>query len=263
MDIDPQQQQGEIPPIDQGGVPSVPQTQPVPPPVPTQGQQQVPPPVVPPQGNGPAGQPQGGPEWEDTTGNAVLDSSIAVLLKGIGSNPTELREIIGNAVKYNDTNLINQTVVNQKYPEMKDAFVDITKAIIAEEANQVQQTTSTAYAVAGSKENWDSAVSIFNASAPAYAKEAAKAMIDNGNVKEGAEFLMQTVSTLGIAPSQGMPSTSGVPMPSGGGLSYQEMRAELSKLTQEAGGASLESGKFAERYKSIVARREMGRRMGK
>ena len=249
------QGEGIIPPTQP--VPETPQVPPVPP------VQPEPQGSTPPQGNEPTGQPEDSPEWNDTTGNTVLDSSISVLLKGIGSNPTELREIIGNAVEYGDTNLINQTVINQKYPQMKNTFVDITNAIIAEREQQAKSTTDTAYAVAGSKENWDSAVNIFNASAPSYAKSAVKAMINNGNVKEGAEFLMSTVSTLGIAPSQGMPNTTGVPMPSGGGLSYQEMRAELSKLTQEAGGASLESGKFAERYKSIVDRREIGRRMGK
>lgn len=56
-----------------------------------------------------------------------------------------------------------------------------TEAIIAQENANQSTLVNTAYSLAGSKENWDQAVQMFNANAPDYLRETVKFMIDNGN----------------------------------------------------------------------------------
>lgn len=47
-------------------------------------------------------------DWQDyTTGNAVLDTSIAAVLQTMGSNPEEFANGIKKAVEYNDPSLID------------------------------------------------------------------------------------------------------------------------------------------------------------
>ena len=46
------------------------------------------------------------------------------------------------------------------------------------------------------------------------------------------------------------------------GLSFDELKVELGKLVQEAGGASLESGTYGRRYQDLMKRRAIGRQQG-
>lgn len=206
----------------------------------------------------PRGIPQ---EWANySTGDNVLDASIASTLTTMGSNPEEFLKIVGNAVAYQDLNLIDTTTLQQKYPQYADVIKAYAGAMIAQNAKQAQQVQDIAYSVASGKDNWTRAVSIFNAKAPDYLKETVKSMIDNGYVKEGATMLMQTVGNLGSS-SNTMPAFTGNTS-TYQGISYAQMKKELDNLITEAGGASLESGEYGERYKALMHQRAIGRRMG-
>lgn len=199
--------------------------------------------------------------WQDySTGNSVLDTSIAGLLQTMGSNPEEFLSFTRNAIEYGDLNLLDTTAIKSKYPQYQEAIKSMTQAVIAQNQQTVSNIKNTAYGIAGSKENWDSAVRIFNANAPQYLRETVKTMIDNGHVQEGANMLMNAVQSFGSLP-QNMPQYSG----SAGvarGITFDEMKAELAKLTAEAGGASLESGTYGRRYEDIMYRRSIGRAQG-
>lgn len=200
-------------------------------------------------------------EWQDySTGNSVLDTSIAGLLQTMGSNPEEFLSFTRNAIEYGDLNLLDTTAIKSKYPQYEEAIKSMTQAVIAQNQQTVSDIKNTAYGIAGSKDNWDSAVRIFNANAPQYLRETVKTMIDNGHVQEGASMLMNAVQSFGSLP-QNMPQYSG----NAGavrGITFDEMKAELAKLTAEAGGASLESGTYGRRYEDIMYRRSIGRAQG-
>lgn len=201
------------------------------------------------------------PEWQSySTGNSVLDSSIAGLLQTMGSNPQEFLEFTQNAIDYGDLNLLDTTAIQSKYPKFQSAIRAMTQAVIAQNQQNMTAVQNTAYSIAGSKENWDSAVKIFNANAPQYLKETVKTMIDNGHVQEGTNMLMSAVQGFGSLP-QNMPQYQGNGT-SVKGYSFDEMKAELNKLVQQAGGASLESGTFGRRYQEIMHRRNIGRAQG-
>lgn len=178
----------------------------------------------------------------------------------MGSNPEEFLSFTRNAIEYGDLNLLDTTAIKSKYPQYEEAIKSMTQAVIAQNQQTVSNIKNTAYGIAGSKENWDSAVRIFNANAPQYLRETVKTMIDNGHVQEGASMLMNAVQGYGSLP-QNMPQYSG----SAGavrGITFDEMKAELAKLTAEAGGASLESGTYGRRYEDIMYRRSIGRAQG-
>lgn len=199
--------------------------------------------------------------WQDySTGNSVLDTSIAGLLQTMGSNPEEFLSFTRNAIEYGDLNLLDTTAIKSKYPQYEEAIKSMTQAVIAQNQQTVSDIKNTAYGIAGSKENWDSAVRIFNANAPQYLRETIKTMIDNGHVQEGASMLMNAVQNFGSLP-QNMPQYSGS-AGSARGITFDEMKAELAKLTAEAGGASLESGTYGRRYEDIMYRRSIGRAQG-
>ena len=178
----------------------------------------------------------------------------------MGSNPEEFLSFTRNAIEYGDLNLLDTTAIKSKYPQYEEAIKSMTQAVIAQNQQTVSDIKNTAYGIAGSKENWDSAVRIFNANAPQYLRETIKTMIDNGHVQEGANMLMNAVQSFGSLP-QNMPQYSG----SAGavrGITFDEMKTELAKLTAEAGGASLESGTYGRRYEDIMRRRSIGRAQG-
>lgn len=241
----------------QGGVPPTPPVTPSVPPVPPQngGTPQTPP--EPPQQAPTASD----GDWGDlSSGNAVLDNTIKAFTTSIGMSPADFMQIVGNAVDYGDPNLIDTTLLNQKYGAHTATVQQLTNALIESVAQSRNAVTQTAYDVAGSKEGWDQAVAIFNANAPDYLKSAVKAMIDNGNVKEGAQMLMQSVQQYG-APGTITPQYSGNGS-TAKGLSFDELKAELGKLVKEAGGASLESGTYGRRYEDLMRRRAIGRQQG-
>lgn len=200
-------------------------------------------------------------DWGNlTSGDAVLDGAIKAFTDASGMSPQDFMQIVGNAVDYGDPELIDKTLLNTKYAGKEGTIKELANALIHQSVNAENAVRNTAYSVAGSKEAWDQAVAIFNANAPAYLKETVKTMIDNGKVQEGAQMLMNSVGSYGAGASS-MPQMGGGMTPQKG-LSFDELKVELGKLVQEAGGASLESGTYGRRYQDLMRRRAIGRQQG-
>lgn len=197
---------------------------------------------------------------EDSTGDAVLDMGIDAVTRLSGCSRDDFIRIVGKAVERNDISLLDEAFVNEKYGDYKEHFRQITQALIDKRVADTETHVKVAYGVAGSEEAWKNAVGVFNQNAPEHMKLAVKTMIDNGNVKEGAQLLMEVVRNLGVPGS-----TSGLPVGNGtskAGLSADQFREEMNKLIKEAGNRSLESGIYGERYQELLARRAIGRKAG-
>lgn len=197
---------------------------------------------------------------EDSTGDSVLDMGIDAVTRLSGCTREDFIRIVGKAVEHNDISLLDEAFVNEKYGAYKEHFKQITQALIDKRIADTETHVKVAYGVAGSEEAWKNAVDVFNQNAPEHMKLAVKTMIDNGNVKEGAQLLMEVVRNLGV-PSR----TRGLPSGNGGtqtGLSAESFRKEMNELIKQAGGRSLESGIYGERYQELLARRAIGRRAG-
>ena len=199
--------------------------------------------------------------WGDlTSGNAVLDGTIKAFTKSAGMSPADFMQIVGNAIDYSDPELIDTTLLNTKYSQHAGVIKELTNALIGSVNESRNAAQNVAYSVAGSKEAWEQSVAVFNANAPDYLKSAIKAMIDNGNIQEGAQMLMQSVGQYGSSGTN-MPRFTGSNTHERG-LSFDELKSELGKLVKEAGGASLESGTYGRRYEDLMRRRAIGRQQG-
>lgn len=205
-----------------------------------------------------------GVDWDAySTGNPVLDTAAKTVLQSMGSNPQEFVELITNALEHQDVELVDWTKVEMKYPQYKEQIRTLTKAIIDNNQAQAKSVFDKAYSIAGSKENWEKAVALFNANAPSYLKETVKTMIDSGNQEAGMQMLVNAVKGLGTTPATGgTPNLNGQGGGGPKGLTYREMQQEVHKLMKEAGGASLESGVYGQRYQEIMERRKLGRQQG-
>lgn len=196
------------------------------------------------------------------TGNEILDNATKSLGMLMGVSGAELAQIMSKALQHGDPSLLDGTLIEQKYPQYKEPLKQLTIAHIQQAQQHQKAVTDTAYGVAGSKENWDMAVQVFKKTAPQYLYETVKAMINSGKVKEGAEMIMQTVAQNGFNPK---PTAT---LQGGGvggvqGLSYDQFKQEMAKLSQEAGNRSLEgNGEYARRYQDLLARRHAGRLAG-
>lgn len=203
-----------------------------------------------------------GSVWDagDTTGDAILDLGIDSLTRMSGCSKDDFIRIIGNAVERGDMTLLDEALIAEKYKGFAPQFRQIAEALINKGEADRKSYENVAYGVAGSEESWKQAVAVFNENAPEHMKLAVRTIIDSGNIKEGAQLLMQVVQDLGV-PTKGAyrPVGNGSPQ---NGLSAEEFRKEFTKLRQDAGNRSLESGVFFERYQDLMARRAMGRRAG-
>ncbi len=197
-----------------------------------------------------------------STGNEFLDNATKSLGMLMGVSGAEMAQLLGKAIQHNDPSLLDSVLSDQKYAQYKEPLKQLALAHIQQNAQHQQAVTNAAYSVAGSKENWDMAVQVFKKTAPQYLYETVKAMINSGRVKEGAEMLMNTVSQNGFNPQP----TSGLRGGAVGGvqgLSYDQFKAEMNKLSKEAGNRSFEgNGEYARRYQDLLARRHAGRLVG-
>jgi len=237
---------------------------------------QVPPAGPAPQQPAPAPQPVQQPapveQEQDTdnieeTGNAVLDATISAFVSVTGAKPSDLNRAVSKALEYQDANLIDVAFIKERFGKHAAQAISIAKAAVAENISQAGKASDAAkqvaYSVAGDQAKWNQAVSVFNTAAPANIKAAVEALMDKGNIKAGAELLMQTVSQSGLVPETN-PSLNGGSVTAGntGALSAQQFKTELATLRKEAGNGSLETGPNAEKYNRLITRRRAGKQAG-
>lgn len=198
------------------------------------------------------------------TGNAVLDAAINVMVTSTGATQADIDRLVGKAMEHGNADLVDEAFAREKFGDKAESIIKLAQAAVQENQASMQRSVQQVYAVAGSKENWDNAVSVFNTNAPDYIREAAKMLLDSGKLNEGAKLIMDTVQNAGLIPTQNPTIGSGgavVPATSGA-LSAQAFATEMAALKKEAGNRSLESGPFADKYQRLIQRRTQGRQMG-
>lgn len=203
----------------------------------------------------------------EPTGNAALDVAVSTFVSMTKCTEADIQRAMVHAIQYQDENLIDAAFIKERFGEHSEQAMALAKAVlqenIARTATEIAKAEQSVVAVAGSKDAWNEAVAVFNAHADADTKKVVKLLLDNGLHTQGAQQLMQFVQNSGrVAVRQGSP-LSGSPSVPGNGLSRAEFQSELQKLKQEAGGRSLESGQFGNRYQELLQRRAQGRAAGK
>lgn len=245
--------------------PTTPQAPTTPPVVPTQPMAPVLPVAVPPTSPVVPTVPSGEPAHAGImdTGNAALDAAINVFTTVTKATEPDMVRAVGKALEYGREDLIDVAFIKEKFGDNADQAIQLAKAAIAEKAANLERQTNEVHTLAGGKANWDAAVSVYRTNAPEYMKAAVQGLMDTGKVKEGTQMLLDYAKTQGLTPGAPLLDNPTVVPGAAGALDAVGFRAELDKLYKEAGGRSLESGVYGDRYKSLMARREAGRQLGR
>ncbi len=197
------------------------------------------------------------------TGNAVLDAAIGVMVASTGATQADVDRLVTKALEYGNADLIDEAFARERFKDKADQILALARAAVAEQTASVERSKQAVFAIAGGQDNWNSAVSIFNSSAPTHIKEAAKLLLDSGKVQEGAKLVMDTVVQAGLVPQVNPTVQAGGVVPSNtGALSAADFSKAMTELKQKAGNRSLESGPFAGEYQQLIQRRAAGRRAG-
>ena len=203
----------------------------------------------------------------ESTGNAVLDVAVGTFVAMTGCTDADIKRALGKAAEYADEGLIDTAFLKERFGKHGDQAIALAKAVLQQElataASSKAAAQATVVEVAGSAENWNSAVTVFNAHADAETKQMVKVLLDNGLIKQGAAQLMQFVQASGRVPVVSGAMLQGNPVNTSAGLSAAEFSSELQKLKTEAAGRSLEVGPFGVRYNELMQRRAAGRAAGK
>ena len=203
----------------------------------------------------------------ESTGNAVLDVAVGTFVAMTGCTDADIKRALGKAAEYADEGLIDTAFLKERFGKHGDQAIALAKAVLQQElataASSKAAAQATVVEVAGSAENWNSAVTVFNAHADAETKQMVKVLLDNGLIKQGAAQLMQFVQASGRVPVVSGAMLQGNPVNTSAGLSAAEFSSELQKLKTEAAGRSLETGPFSVRYNELMQRRAAGRAAGK
>ena len=197
------------------------------------------------------------------TGNAALDTAVNVFTTMTKATDADLERAAGKALEYSNADLVDMVFIKERFGEHADHAVQLIKAAVAEKGNIVARQTAEVHQLAGGQANWEAALSVYQTNAPDYIKAAVVALMDSGKAKEGTQMLLQFATSQGLNPgSVQLNSPTNVPGAQGA-LDMQGFRTELNKLRTEAGGRTLESGPYGERYQQLLARREQGRQLGR
>lgn len=197
------------------------------------------------------------------TGSETLDIAISTFVQVTGASQADLDRAVANAIEYDDPALIDEAFIRERFGKHSEQALKLAKAAVAENIKYTERVHNEVYQLAGSQQNWNSAVSVFNSAATDTIKQAVKALMDNGNIKGGAELLLQTVQGSGLLPNVN-PSLHGGSAASGaaGALTGAQFQQELTALRKEAGNRSFETGPLAQKYNQLIARRQAGKQLG-
>lgn len=195
------------------------------------------------------------------TGNPAIDAGISMLKQVTGLSDADMVRALGKAVEYGgDPNLIDTAYIKERFGEHAAYAEMLAKAYLEDQVGAAQKAVNSAYEMAGSKANWDSAAQVFAAKAPEHLRKAARALADSGDISGSAKLVLETCQSMGMIAQvnpklQGNPGTAGA-------LTAEAFSQEYSKLRKEVGNRSMESQAFNGRYQELLARRAAGKRAG-
>lgn len=196
-------------------------------------------------------------------GDTVLDTAISVFSGQTGVTADKFQDALAGALKHNDIELINFDALTQGLkPDQAAQAKALATAAFKETQGNIQRATQDAYTLAGGEQQWKEATAAFNTSAPAHLKAVVNTMLQSGDVKNAAQFVLETVRGSGMV-NNGTPQVEGGASAPTQGLTQAEFRSQLADLERTAGNRSLEQGLHGQKFQQLVAARNLGRKQGR
>ena len=191
------------------------------------------------------------------TGNDALDAGIEMMQKVAGLSAADVSRIFSKAEASGDLSHIDKEFIKDRFPEHASYIEKLANLYVEHQTTSVNKIVSDVHTKAGGTERWGLLNQTFQQNAPQALQSAVKALGDAGDFAGAADLVIQFSESSGLVPVENGMLKGGAA--SDGALSAKDFATELSKLRAAFPNRSLESGKAAAQYKSLVQRRALGK----
>lgn len=196
-------------------------------------------------------------------GSTAMDTALSIFAGQTGVTPDKFGAALSKALEYGDESLIDiGTLTAGLKPDQVAQAAALAKAAYQETRADIQRQTQEAHTLAGGEAQWKEATAVFNTKAPEHIRAVVRTMLESGDVKNAAQFVLDTVRGSGMVTNGTPPITGGSSVPTQG-TSEAEFRVVLAEIERSAGNRSLESGAHAIKFQQAVAARNLGRKQGR
>jgi len=204
------------------------------------------------------------PSAEPTsTGNALIDLALEAVCTVANATSEDVARAIGKAVEYGQLDLIDEAFLNEKFKGQAAKLKVLAQELINSNKSAEKALFDKLHTAAGSPENWQAAVKVFNSTADAATKEVVKTLFNAGTDAATDAAIKQVLALasnggLVITPATSFRPSAQVPV---AGLSAAGFQTELAALAKQFGN-KVGSAAYNEGYQALVQRRAAGKRAG-
>lgn len=197
-------------------------------------------------------------------GATYIETSIQHLTGELGVSTEGFDAVIENALKHSDPSLIDVNALGKELtPEQAVRVRQLATAAVQEVQANVARAVQEVHGIAGSAEQWESAVQAFNTHAAADAQGYAAYLAENGKLKEAAEYVLNYNKQGGYVNNTVQAPENGGTGSVQSGITKEQYKAEIAKIEREIGNKSFGSASVAERISQLDAQRALGRSQGR
>lgn len=193
--------------------------------------------------------------YAPASGDPVV-SSLSSILAGAG---IDISRAIGKANEYGDASLIDKAYIASVGGANAAHLTQLAESLVAHAGRESEAAEQACYAIAGSRQNFNAAVAVFNKSAPAHLQTVITTMMDSGNRAQsdaGAKLIVEFAKTNGGLLQQAGLVTGGAMPGAEAALSKEQFQSELQKLDPN-------SRDYVDRRGELFGRRAMGKKLGR
>ena len=197
---------------------------------------------------------------------SVLSESTTALIDVLQSTGTvDVQDVLETAktalAERDETKLIPE-LFELKYGENAKAALAVARSIIRDTKARITEVQQVVYKLAGGEDLWNALARDFKTTADTKTVEAVRMLLNSQHFETAYSLMQQTVQGSTKVPHNNGTLKAGSAAVTSG-LTAEEFQKEFTLLKKEANGASLDSGVFGEKFKQLVARRQLGMKSGR
>lgn len=197
---------------------------------------------------------------------SVLSESTTALIDVLQSTGTiDVQDVLETAktalAEHDETKLIPE-LFELKYGENAKAALAVARSIIRDTQARITEVQQVVYKLAGGEDSWNALARDFKTTADTKTVEAVRVLLNSQHFETAYSLMQQTVQGSTKVPHNNGTLKAGSAAVTSG-LTAEEFQKEFTLLKKEANGASLDSGVFGEKFKQLVARRQLGMKSGR
>lgn len=197
---------------------------------------------------------------------SMLTESTTALIDVLQSTGTvdvqDVLETAKTALAERDEAKLIPELFELKYGENAKAALAVARSIIRDTQARIAEVQQEVYKLAGGEESWNALARDFKTTADTKTVEAVRMLLNGQHFETAYSLMQQTVKGSTKVPHNNGTLKAGSAAVTSG-LTAEEFQKEFALLKKEANGASLDSGVLGEKFKQLVARRQLGMKSGR